>query len=100
MQEIWRQKLDWDQPLPDKIQEAWLEWLNQVFVVPDIKIKRWSGMKTKSTSYQIHTFCDASEEGYAVTVYIRVKIGKEITTNLLTAKSRVSPLKAESISRQ
>ena len=100
MQEIWRQKIDWDQPLPEKIQDAWLEWLNQVFIVPDIKIKRWSGLKTKSSSYQIHTFCDASEEGYCVTVYIRVKQGKEITTNLLTAKSRVSPLKAESISRQ
>jgi hypothetical protein len=100
MQEIWKQKIEWDQTLPDKIQDAWLDWLAQVFVIPDIKIERWSGLKTKSSSYQIHTFCDASEEGYCVAIYIRVKIGKEITTNLLTAKSRVSPLKAESISRQ
>ena len=47
--------------------------------------------------FQIHTFCDASEEGYCVAVYIRIKEGQKISTNLLTAKSRVSPLKAESI---
>ena len=38
-------------------------------------------MLTKSTKYQIHTFCDASEEGYCVAVYIRIKNGSEITTN-------------------
>ena len=100
MQEVWRLKIQWDEVLPETIQAAWKEWLDQVFVVPDIKITRWSGVKTKATHYQIHTFCDASEEGYCVAVYIRIKQGSVITTNLLTAKSRVSPLKAESISRQ
>ena len=100
MQEIWRLKINWDTILPENIQAIWMQWLNQVFTIPDIKIRRWSGITTKTTRYQIHTFCDASEEGYCVAVYIRIKDGSKITTNLLTAKSRVSPLKAESISRQ
>ena len=100
MQEVWKQKLTWDEVLPLNIQSVWMEWLNQVFAIPDIKIPRWSGLLTKTTKYQIHTFCDASEEGYCVAVYIRIKNGTDITTNLIAAKSRVSPLKAESISRQ
>ena len=100
MQEIWRLKIPWDEPLPENIQEVWMQWLDQVFVIPDIKIPRWSGMVTKSTKYQLHTFCDASTEGYCVAVFIRIKTGSHILTNLMAAKSRVSPLKAESISRQ
>ena len=100
MQEIWRQKFKWDDVLPESIQNAWMLWLDQVFAIPDIKIKRWSGVKAKNSIYQIHTFCDASEEGFCVAIYIRIKSGAKIETNLLTAKSRVSPLKAESISRQ
>ena len=99
MQEIWKLEIKRDDVIPQNIQELWMEWLNEVFAVPDIKIPRWSGILTKSTNYQIHSFCDASQEGYCVAVYIRVKNGKSITTNLLAAKSRVSPLKAESISR-
>jgi hypothetical protein len=73
--------------------------LDQFSEIPDIKISRWTGLKAKGTPYQIHTFCDASENGVCAAVYIRVKSGQEITTNLLAAKSRVTPLKAESISR-
>jgi hypothetical protein len=100
MQEIWRQKYKWDDVISESLQDAWMVWLNEVFAVPDIKIRRWSGVKTKTSTYQILTLCDASEEGYCVAVYIRLKSGTRIETNLLTAKARVSPLKAESISRQ
>lgn len=91
LQEVWRQKIGWDEILPPNICQAWETWLDEVFDIPDVKIKRCSGLRTKSTPYQIHTFCDASEEGYCVTVYIRVRDGSKIVTNLLVAKSRVSP---------
>ena len=47
MQEIWKQKFKWDETLPMNIQTIWMEWLNQVFAIPVIKIPRWSGMLTK-----------------------------------------------------
>ena len=100
LQEVWRQKIGWDEVLPPSICQAWEVWIDQVFDIPDIRIKRWSGLKSKAQAYQIHTFCDASEEGYCVTVYIRTKSGSQVETNLMAAKARVSPLKAESISRQ
>jgi predicted nuclease with RNAse H fold len=99
IQEVWKLKIDWDTKIPEEICLPWQDWLDQFTEIPNIKVTRWTGLKAKGTPYQIHTFCDASEEGICAAVYIRVKSGSDITTNLLAAKSRVSPLKAESISR-
>jgi hypothetical protein len=99
MQEVWKLKIDWSSQLPESICVPWQAWLEQFEGIPDIKVTRWTGLKAKGTPYQIHTFCDASEDGVCAAVYIRVKSGREITTNLLSAKSRATPLKAESISR-
>ena len=47
----------------------------------------------------MHTFCDASEKGYCTTVYLVVDSEKEVTSNLLTAKCRLAPLKKLTIPR-
>ena len=98
LQRIWNLKISWDEPLPDEIIKKWFDWLGDVFLISQIKIPRWSGLK-KSSQLQLHIFCDASEEGFCVAIYTRVKNGNDIKTTLLLSKSRVSPLKAESISR-
>ena len=111
MQLIWRTKketpegmkpIDWTDVIPENIATIWESWLDQVFEIPNIKIPRWTHLEeigTKKHAYQLHTFCDASEEGVCVASYIRVKTRAGIVTTLLAAKSRVTPLKAESISR-
>ncbi|XP_037930181.1 uncharacterized protein LOC119664905, partial [Teleopsis dalmanni] len=53
-----------------------------------IKIPRWIGT-TNSKTWEFHGFCDASEAAYAAVIY--VKIGSSV--KLLTAKSKVSPIK-------
>jgi hypothetical protein len=98
LQRIWNLKISWDEPLPDEIIKKWFDWLGDVFLISQIKIPRWSGLK-KSSQLQLHIFCDASEEGFCIAIYTRVKNGNDIKTTLLLSKSRVSPLKAESISR-
>ena len=45
LQEVWRQKIGWDEILTLSICNAWEEWLDEVFNVPDVKIKRWSGLQ-------------------------------------------------------
>lgn len=99
LQEIWKRKdLGWDDCLPPELCKVWEAWLEQVFEVPDIQIPRWSGFEPKCQA-QIHTFCDASEEGMCCAVYLRVRKGSSIGVTLLAAKARVSPLKADSIAR-
>ena len=99
IQRVWMLKIGWDELLPEEICTPWMEWLGQFAEIPEIKIPRWTGLKARGTSYQLHTFCDASEEGICAVTYIRVKSAKSVSSVILAAKSRVSPLKAESISR-
>ena len=98
LQKIWSRKVGWDDPLPDEIVKSWFEWLKDVFEISKIKIPRWTGLQSKH-DLQLHIFCDASEEGFCVAIYTRVELEDTVQTTLLTAKSRVSPLKTESISR-
>ena len=98
LQKIWGLKIGWDDQLPDEIVKKWLVWLSDVFLISQIKIPRWTGLK-KNNQLQLHIFCDASEEGFCVAIYTRVRTGNDIKTTLLLSKSRVSPLKTESISR-
>ena len=46
----------------------------------------------------LHLFCDASEKGYAACVYV-VDTQGNIKSSLVTGKSKVSPLKTQSIPR-
>ena len=99
MQDIWRSKIGWDEKVNPEIVKRFLNWIGGVFDLTDLRIPRWTGFSSKCTRLEVHTFCDASEEGYCVAVYTRVVNYDNVVTTLVTAKSRVSPLKSESISR-
>src|SRR5574343_104410 len=100
LQEIWRQpELDWDTRIPPQLCNRWEKWMEQIFAIQDqLKIERWTHYEPGST-YQVHTFCDASEEAMCATVYVRVKSKKGIFVTLVSAKARVNTMKAKSISR-
>ena len=42
---------------------------------------------------------DASKNAYGGTVYIRIKTNKGVTTKIVTSKTRIGPLKGETIPR-
>lgn len=99
IQELWRDKLDWDEELSIPIQEKWQTYNKELEMVRDISIKRWIG-STKNSSVQLHGFCDASESGYGAVIYTRIQIARKgYMTSLLTSKSRVAPLKTTTIPR-
>lgn len=105
MQQLWSiqdengQKLDWDQKLPSTVGENWkklhsqLQSLNQVtidrcVIIPGAKL------------VELHCFSDASEKAFGACVYVRsVDADGKVMVQLLTSKSRVSPLKCQSIPR-
>ena len=54
--------------------------------------------KDKVLSVQLHCFCDASEKAYAIATYLRSKYENGLVdVNLIAAKTRVTPLKKQSI---
>jgi hypothetical protein len=57
-QEVWKLKIDWDKVIPEAICLLWQIWLDQL--TESCSLDRPQGQRK---SYQLHTFCDASEEG-------------------------------------
>ncbi|XP_058840799.1 uncharacterized protein LOC131696266 [Topomyia yanbarensis] len=102
LQEIWRASIDWDEQIHDSHFQKWLKWLQILPRVADIKIPRCFRTTTsvkKSNLVEIHTFVDASENGFAAVVYLRFQEGNTVECALVGAKTRVAPLKFLSIPR-
>lgn len=99
LQHLWLAGLSWDEPLPLSIQSDWNEFRRQLPSIENIKIHRWTQSSPNRRS-DIHGFCDASEKTYAAVVYIRVQTSEnEWSTYILTAKTRVAPVKQISLPR-
>ena len=50
-------------------------------------------------SLQIHAFADSSERAYAANIYVRVETQTEISSQLVSAKTRVTPLEPITLPR-
>lgn len=96
MQQIWLQGIGWDESLPDSISSRWIRLRSDLANVSKISIPRW--IKHHNNPIELHGFSDASQNAYAAAIYARTEQpnGSYITT-LLTAKTRVAPLKQLSI---
>ncbi|XP_065079701.1 uncharacterized protein LOC135702570 [Ochlerotatus camptorhynchus] len=102
LQEIWRTPVGWDDPIEDSQHDKWLAWLAIFPQIANVEIPRCYRVQTpggSSTVVQMHTFVDASENGFAATVYLRFDNGDTVECALVGAKTRVAPLKFLSIPR-
>ena len=99
IQQTWVEGLSWDEKLPVHIANDWMELRTGLDKLNEFRIPRCvvpSQMHTK----QLHVFCDASEKAYAAVVYLRTEDADQIIrVSLLTAKTRVSPVKQLSMPR-
>ena len=61
-QELCKQKINWDDPLPTRIKEDWASWCNELARIEHVKIPRCytHGDQQNPVSYQLHGFCDSS----------------------------------------
>ncbi|XP_062549772.1 uncharacterized protein LOC134214408 isoform X2 [Armigeres subalbatus] len=105
MQSLWTLKAEdgkswhWDKELPLSIQTLWRAYYSQLNLLSNLRIERCTLIQNP-TSIQLHLFSDASEVAYGACAYIRSTnaFGKTKVA-LLTAKSKVAPLKRQSIPR-
>lgn len=99
MQSIWRlNDINWDDEVPHSIKKEWVDFYSNLSLLSSFKLKRWLKTDAKS-KIQIHAFCDASEKAYGTAIYIRVENSGGIHCALLSAKSRVAPIKTVTIPR-
>ncbi|XP_055591487.1 uncharacterized protein LOC129743477 [Uranotaenia lowii] len=104
MQRLWKlnekgERLDWDQPVPAEVEKEWRNFHKQLHVMNNLKIQRCAVIPN-SVRMELHFFSDASEKAYGACVYIKsIDTQGRSFVHLLASKSKVAPLKCQSIPR-
>ncbi|XP_040079423.1 uncharacterized protein LOC120850811 [Ixodes scapularis] len=101
-QEIWKLNLDWDDVLPNHLQDEWTGRSSELVELERVKIPRFcdDGLLGKVTHRSLRIFADASTAAYGAMVYLRTTDDTgATTTTLLLAKGRVAPLETVRLAR-
>ncbi|GFX79806.1 integrase catalytic domain-containing protein [Trichonephila clavipes] len=86
-------------PIPDSLARQWRVFQEQLPLLGNFKIPRCI-LIPQAIDVQLHGFCDSSEKAYCAVIYIRSKDATQnVVSRLLTSKTRVSPVKTESLPR-
>ncbi|XP_038116910.1 uncharacterized protein LOC119769083 [Culex quinquefasciatus] len=102
IQHLWRTGCRWDQDIDD---EAWILWKRWTALLPEVEALRFprsyfgDAMSTSVESLELHIFSDASELAYGCAAYLRAVIDGQVHCSLVMARSKVAPLKRQSIPR-
>ncbi|XP_068147491.1 uncharacterized protein [Drosophila tropicalis] len=96
MQQIWLTELGWDDVLPHLLLQQWHEFLQDYPGLSQLRIPRWLNTSDK-LSWELHGFCDASQKAYGAALYVRVRYDDQVRVHLLTAETRVAPVKTVSL---
>ena len=89
----------WDDELPQHLQYEWISYRKGMDNIGQIKLPRCI-IPLGVREYELHGFSDASEKAYSAVVYLRCFLTDgSITVNIVAAKTKVAPLKQQSIPR-
>lgn len=101
LQNLWFDKLGWDERLSPKRQEEWDTIAEDLRKIHQLHMPRYVGVPTPMSSeqYQLLCFCDASTKSYSAGVYLRISSHSQTVTRLLFAKTRLAPTKSVTIPR-
>ena len=101
LQKIVAEEKDWDDPLSEYQISEWRRWRLSLLGLSELQIARcYRDTFAEITETTIHSFADASEEGYGACVYRRdIDIENNVHVSLVMARSRVAPMKSVTIPR-
>ena len=98
IQDLWKQNLSWDEDVPSDHENPWLNWISDISNLTSIEIPRpyfLTGISTR----QLHIFCDSSQLAYGAVAYLRGESGAEVYTAFVMAKTKVAPIKTQTLPR-
>lgn len=99
LQSLWSSQITWDESVPSDIETMWYKFTTSLNHINNIRIPRYILCDCPS-SIELHVFSDASTQAYAACVYIKgVSHDNHVSVHLMTAKSRVAPLKPMTVPR-
>ncbi|XP_028412945.1 uncharacterized protein LOC114535824 [Dendronephthya gigantea] len=102
LQNLCRDKLDWDDKIPDSIKIQWERWRKELHCLNELSIPRCYKPVDfgEVTSAELHHFSDTSTVGYSQCSYLRLKNAQcKIHCSLVMGKARVTPVKPITIPR-
>ena len=94
LQNLWRLKSNWDEPIPKSTENEWENIINDLNKLSTVEITRHLNYDPKER-VEIHIFCDASKKCYSATCYLKSRGD----VNLLFSRNRLAPIKEETIPR-
>ena len=98
LKQLWMHGRGWDDAMNQESQRLWLAWKKELQELEEICFPRPYDSKNIG-SFQIHTFCDASQEAYAAAVYLRPSGDCPRKARLVMSKSRLAPTKPMCLAR-
>ncbi|XP_068691203.1 uncharacterized protein [Montipora foliosa] len=102
LQQMCKDKLDWDSPVPDYLRPEWEKWRQEIIELEKLEIQRCYKPENFGPvkAVEVHYFSDASEEGYGHCTYLRlINEQGEVHCSFIVGKGRVTPLKHTTIPR-
>ncbi len=102
LQALCRDKEGWDEELPERILPQWESWLRDLPQLAALKIPRsyFPSDFGKVMRHELHSFSDASSDGYGACSYLRaVSEAGQISCSLVVGKAGVAPTKLTTIPR-
>ena len=89
LQDVWKQRINWDDPLDSNFQTRWQHIAVDLQEVATIELPRKYFTLSPNKPIYLHVFADASMKAYGAVAYLQID-GK---VAFVMAKSRVAPLK-------
>ncbi|XP_055604612.1 uncharacterized protein LOC129752852 [Uranotaenia lowii] len=102
MQELWKYGSDWDDTMPEELREKWHRWTELLAKLNEVSVPRYFFPGIPSVDLndlQLHVFVDASESAFASVAYLRIISNGHPHCVLVSAKTKVAPLKPISMPR-
>ncbi|GFU68499.1 integrase catalytic domain-containing protein [Trichonephila clavipes] len=96
LQEAWKLKLKWDDPLPEDIQKTFRKWRDETQYLEKIDIPRYVEINGNS---ELHLFVDACKSSYGACACVLTVTPLGVKIRLIRERSRVAPLKTLTIPR-
>ena len=101
-QNLCKEKLTWDENLPDHLLNEWVRIRKHLHTLTELFIRCYliNEISDPFTKYKLHGFSDASLQAYGACMYIRgITHSGNIKCSLISSKSRVAPMKTVTIPR-
>ena len=101
LQSMWKEKVGWDDLIPESLLNTYTEWLSTLPEFGNVKVPRWFGfpIKKDDRDVELHIFSDASLKAFSSCAYFRAVKDEDVTCSFIVGKSRLAPIKGSTIPR-